>query len=148
MKNYLFPVLISLFLVACSKNDVNNNNPFLPNYSFDTGNTINTSLPQFTDLQFSGNYIILGSPYGINGTVISRIGDSFSAFELTDPNHTLQPCSKLSVPNLSTIASCNCDDGNSYEIFNGLPQEGSNGQYPLKRYFVEVSGTIIRVYNN
>ncbi len=87
MKTLLVTSLMFLFLVSCSKNNVNNNNPFLPDYSFDTGNAINTALPQFTDLQFSGIYIILGSPYGINGTVISRIGDSFSAFELTDPNH-------------------------------------------------------------
>lgn len=146
MKNYFILVLIGLLLTSCSKNDVNNNNPFLPNYAFDTGNLINTNLPAYSSLQFTGNYILLSSDYGINGVVVSRFGDSFFAFELTDPNHSIQTCSKLSVQGI--IASCDCDDGNSYEILSGQGQEGTTGQYLLKPYFVEVNDNIIRVYNN
>lgn len=146
MKTRLFITLICLFLASCSKNNVNNNNPFLPDYSFDTGNAINTSLPQFSNLQFPGNYIIMGSNYGINGFVVYYSGISYTAFELTDPNHTLQTCSKLTIQGV--IATCGCEDGNSYDILTGQGQEGTNGQYLLKPYFVEVNGNIIRVYNN
>jgi len=146
MRNVFFKFLICLFLVACSKNNVNNNNPFLPNYSFDTGNLINTNLPQFNSLLFSGNHITLGSPYGINGIVVSRFGSSYFAFELTDPNHAIQTCSKLTIEDI--IATCTCDDDNSYEILSGQGQEGTTGQYLLKPYFVEVNDNIIRVYNN
>lgn len=144
-KTILF--LSLLLLVACSNNDPILNNPNLPNYTFDTGNLINTNLPQYSILQFPGNFVILNSPYGINGVVLYYAGGSnYSAFEITDPNHAINNCSTLSVEGI--IATCNCDDGNSYDILNGAGRTGTTGSYALKRYFVEVSGTIIRVYNN
>lgn len=146
MKNTLFKTLICLLIVSCSKSNVNNNNPYLPNYEFDTGNIINTSLPQFNDMQFPGNHIILSSDFGINGVVVYYSGSTYSAFEITDPNHSIQTCSTLTVEGV--IATCSCDDGNSYDILIGQGREGTTGQYPLKRYFVEVNGSIIRVYNN
>lgn len=147
MKNILFKALICLLIVSCSKKDINTDNEFLPNYAFDTGSLINTNLPEFSDLQFGGNYKTLNSNYGINGIVIYCISvGNYTAFELSDPNHNLQACSKLNVD--VPIATCSCDDGNSYEIVTGQPQEGTTGQYGLKPYFIEVSGSIIRVYNN
>ena len=146
MKNFLFKSLICLLIVACSKSNVVRNNPNLPNYSFDTGNLINTNLPEYSNLQFAGNHVILNSNYGINGVVVYNSGTSYTAFELTDPNHSIQNCSNLAVQGV--IATCSCDDGNSYEILSGQGQEGTTGQYLLKPYFVEVSSNIIRVYNN
>lgn len=146
MKNRLFIPIMCLLLVYCSQNDVNNNNPFLPNYSFDTGNMINTDLPAYSNLQFPGNYILLDNIYGINGVVVYNSGISFTAFELTDPNHAIQTCSKLTVQGV--VASCNCEDENSYDILTGQGQEGTSGQYLLKPYFVEVNGNIVRVFNN
>jgi hypothetical protein len=91
--------------------------------------------------------VILNSPYGINGVVLYYAGGSnYSAFEITDPNHPISNCSTLSVEGI--IATCDCDDGNSYDILNGIGRTGTTGSYSLKRYFVEVNGSIIRVYNN
>jgi len=144
----LFLILISFFLLSsCSKSDDNNNNSFLPNIAFDTGSMINTNLSQYNHLQFAGNFEIINSPYGINGTVLFYAGGTnYNAFELSDPNHALSSCSSLTVNGV--IASCDCDDGNSYDILTGLGQEGTIGQYSLKRYFVEVNGNIIRIFNN
>ena len=144
-----FLILVSFFIIsACSKSDdSNNNNAFLPNIAFDTGNLINTNFPQYNNLLFAGNYIVLNKPYGINGTVLFYAGGTnYSAFELSDPNHRLSTCSSLTVNGI--IASCDCDDDNAYDILIGLGQEGTTGQYALKRYFVEVNDNIIRVFNN
>ena len=150
MKKILILLLLALvFSTSCKKNDDDNltSNPNIPNAVFDTGNAINTSLPQYNQLQFPGNYVILNnSNYGINGVVLYYSGASYSAFELSDPNHSLNSCSILSVEGV--IATCTCDDGNSYEIIGGTPNQGTTGQYTLKRYVVEVNGNIIRVYNN
>ncbi len=151
MKKVLFYVFFFLFtLFSCNKNDDDNTNgnPNIPRAVFDTGNQINTNLPQYNQLLFAGNFIVLNNNnYGINGIVVFYSGgENYSAFELTDPNHPINTCSKLSVDN--AIASCSCDDSNTYEISNGLPLEGTTGQYPLTRYFVEANGSIIRVYNN
>lgn len=143
----LFYIVCFVLLVGCSANNDIIKNPYLPNYEFDTGTLINTNLPQFNQLKFPGNYVILNSPYGINGFVLYYAGGSnYNAFEITDPNHALSSCSKLSVEGI--IATCDCDDGNSYDILNGIQREGTTGNYPLIRYHVEVQGSIIRVYNN
>lgn len=145
--NKIFLLISLLILTACSNNDPILNNPNLPNYTFDTGTLVNTNLPQYNILKFPGNFKILDSPYGINGVVIYFAGGSnYNAFEISDPNHSLNNCSKLSVDGI--IATCNCDDGNSYDILNGIGRTGTTGSYALKRYFVEVNGNIIRVYNN
>lgn len=141
--------LLILAFFSCSRNEdaVIVNNPYLPNYTFDTGNLINTNLPQFADLKFPGSsVIILDKAVGINGVVVFNAGGTFNAFELTDPNHNIENCSILQVE--GSTASCICNDGNSYDIISGAMQEGTNGQYTLKRYFVEANNSIIRVYNN
>ena len=136
-----------ILFVACSNNDEIKSNPYIPNYSFNTDNLINTDLPQFSQLKFANNYITLHDSYGVNGIVLYYFGgDQYSAFELTDPNHIPSPCSLLNVEGI--IATCTCDDGNSYEILGGLGREGTTGNYTLKRYITEVRGSIIRVYNN
>ncbi|QRM88399.1 hypothetical protein FG167_03900 [Lacinutrix sp. WUR7] len=147
MKKLILTVVTSFLLFACSKNDNNNDNEYLQNYSFDTGNLINTGLvaSPYGDLDIPGNYAVVPN-YGINGIVVYYSGISYSAFELSDPNHHIQSCSTLTIEGI--IASCDCEDGNSYEIVTGQPQNGTTGAYGLKPYFVEVSGNIIRVYNN
>ncbi|EGV42293.1 hypothetical protein BZARG_523 [Bizionia argentinensis JUB59] len=139
---------ITFIFTSCSKNDDNvRQNEFIPDYQFDTGSLINTNLPQYNDMEFPNNFIILSNTYGINGVVVFYAGgNNYSAFELTDPNHVIRDCSKLTVTGV--IATCNCDDAKSYDILTGQPQEGTTGRYGLKRYYVEKTGNIIRVYNN
>jgi len=149
LKSIIVVLLIGIVFISCNKNDDDNqdNNQNIPNSVFDTGSLINTNLPQYNQLQFPNNYVILNNNYGINGVVLYHAGNNnFNAFELSDPNHQLNTCSTLTVSGIE--ASCSCDDGNSYEILNGERLDGTTGQFSLKRYFVEVSGTIIRVYNN
>ena len=146
MKILLFAIGFVL-LTNCSTDNSVTRNPYLPNYEFNTGSLINTNLPEFNKLKFAGNSIVLNSPYGINGLVVYYAGgNNYNAFELTDPNHQISACSKLSVEGV--IATCTCNDGNSYDLLNGIKREGTTGLYALIRYRVEVSGSIIRVYNN
>ena len=147
MKHYSISIVIALLLMTCSSNDDGRTgNPNIPNFQFDTGNLINTNLPQFSQLQFPGNFIVLNE-YGVKGVVLYSSGTTFSAFELSDPNHQVNTCSRLTVEGVSS-ASCNCEDGNSYEIILGSQNEGTAGQYGMVRYAVEASGNIIRVFNN
>ena len=148
-KTYFVFILLVTVVLSCKKDDdtiARNQN--IPNAAFDTGNLINTSLPQFNNLLFPGNFITLNDNYGINGVVVYYVGGTnYTAFELSDPNHPLTSCSRLTMD--GTIAVCNCDDGNSYTVpANGLPQSGTTGQFSLVPYAVEVNGNIIRVFNN
>jgi hypothetical protein len=148
MSKSLFTLLIcSCLVLSCQKNDDNdNNNNFIPEIGFDTFDSINTALPQYSNMQFPGNFIVLNG-FGYNGIVVYSKGNNlFSAFEITDPNHAPTSCSVLTVEGIT--ATCNCDDGNSYNIVNGAPFDGTTGQFSLKPYFVEVNGSVIRVFNN
>ncbi|MFD2822813.1 hypothetical protein ACFS5M_03970 [Lacinutrix iliipiscaria] len=146
MKKLILIVFIGFITLSCSKNDdTSRTNEYLPEQNFDTGSTINTNFPQYSSLQFPGNHEVI-EEYGLNGIVVYYSGSSYLAFELSDPNHALQTCSKLTIEGV--IATCGCSDTNQYDILTGQAQDGTTGQYTLKPYFVEVSGTIIRVYNN
>lgn len=149
MKHLVLIVLGALMYSGCgNSDDINNDNPNIPDYTFDTGLLINTNLPQYSNLLLAGNYItVVNGGFGVNGFVLYYAGNNlYSAFELTDPNHQFRNCSNLTVTGIHV--TCNCEDENTYEILNGLPVEGTVGEYPLKRYFVEVNGNIIRVFNN
>lgn len=136
-----------VLVTSCQKNDDgDNNNNFIPDINFDTFDSINTALPQYNDLQFPGGSIVING-FGYNGIVIYNTGNTYYAFEITDPNHVPSGCSILNVE--GTIATCNCEDGNSYSIAGGgVPFDGTTGQYSLKPYFVETNGNVIRVYSN
>jgi len=145
-------ILISIFTLttSCKKDDDINNqnrNPNIPNAVFDTQNLIDTNLPQYNNLLIPSQHVVVtGGNIGINGIVVFYSGSDYKAWELSDPNHGLSDCSMLTVNGI--IATCNCDDDNSYEIVSGLPQTGTTGQFTLIPYQVEVTGTVIRVFNN
>jgi len=147
-RTLVFTLIVFVFVLSCKKSDDNNNgNSFIPNIAFDTQGTINTNLPQFSNLAFAGGSITTSDVFGFNGIVVYNSGNgNFVAFELTDPNHIPNNCSVLTVDGIT--ATCNCDDGNSYNIVNGQPFEGTSGPFGLVPYFVEVNGNIIRVFNN
>ena len=44
------------------------------------------------------------------------------------------------------VATCNCEDENSYNIITGELLEGE-GQYSMKPYRIERRGNTIEVYN-
>ncbi|AEH01092.1 hypothetical protein [Lacinutrix sp. 5H-3-7-4] len=143
-------LLLVTFTNSCKKDDDINNqnqNPNIPNAVFDTQNLIDTGLPQYNNLLIPSQHVIVtGGNIGINGIVVYYTGSSYLAWELSDPNHQISNCSTLTVNGI--VASCSCDDDNSYFIANGLPESGTTGQYTLVPYQVEVNGNVIRVYNN
>jgi len=147
LKTLVVILFTGILFNSCNNDDDNNqnNNPNIPNAIFDTGNLIDTRLPQYNQMQFPGNHITLNNNYGINGVVLYFTGSTYSAFELSDPNHQITTCSNLTVS--GPIATCSCEDGNSYEIITGQREEGTTGQYTLVPYRVEVNGSIIRVFN-
>jgi len=150
MKKIAFLLLLTItFTNSCKKDDDINNqnrNPNIPNAVFDTQNMIDLNLPQYNNLTIPSQSItVVGNNIGINGIIVFYTGSDYRAWELSDPNISLSSCSPLSVEGI--IATPNCDNGNSYEIVSGLPQTGTTGQYTLVPYRVEVSGSIIRVFN-
>lgn len=142
MKRFL-PIFLLIFTFSgCSSDDDLRRNPYLPHLNFSVN--FDLSLPEYNQLNFPGNKFVTRN-YGINGIVIFNLNnDQYMAFELTDPNHVPQACSSLTVE--GTQATCNCGDGNKYEVITGQPLTGE-GKHTLKPYRVERIGDVLRISN-
>jgi|TARA_R110002020_G_scaffold193717_1_gene394244 hypothetical protein len=143
MKKPLFFLLFSVIFSACSTNDDNDfNNPNLIDLNFRL--QLNLDFPEYNDLQFPGNSFTTYNE-GIKGVVVYNINNSqYTAFELSDPNHPPNNCSAMTVEGI--IATCNCEDANSYNIITGELMEGE-GEYSMKPYRIERRSNTIEVYN-
>src|SRR5690606_35385479 len=131
MNKPLVLLLLLFGMVSCEPDDEIRNNPYFTEVSFRLN--INLNLPEYNSLNFPGNSYTSYN-HGINGVVVYNINNNqYTAFELSDPNHQLSNCSRLTVQGI--IATCSCGDGNSYNILTGELSSGT-GQYSLKPYRV------------
>lgn len=142
MKKIFLFVFLGILLNCDKDNTVQNNNPYLPNYSFTY--TINTTLPQYSNLEFPSNGIYINTAgIGIRGVFVFNAGSgNYTAFDAACPNQPLTDCSTMTINGIE--ANCSCDNAN-YSLFTGL---ASGKQYPMKQYRVEVvNASTLRVYN-
>ena len=146
MYKFLFSLLIIVILVSCNKNNddgINNNNPYLtpPIVTI----TLNLNLPEYNPLRFPGNSIVLPQQ-GIKGIIVYNVNnDLYTAFDLTDPNHLPNSCSKMTVEGI--IATCTCEDQNAYDIVTGQITPPVQNTYPMHQYRISRSGDNITVSN-
>ncbi len=137
MKKTFFLFLLSSILAGCSNNNFNNNNPYLPNYTFSI--EINTDLPSYSNLKYVSNAVYYQNA-GVRGIYIFNNGSGFNAFDAACPNQQLSNCSTMTLNGINLICPC---DSENYNLFTGQ----STLQYPLKQYRVQVNGPVIHVYN-
>ncbi|GGD18776.1 Rieske (2Fe-2S) protein [Flavobacterium orientale] len=140
MRKAILVLIFSFTLLNCDSDGFNNNNPYLPNYSFSFD--VNMNLPLYSQLQFVSNGVLITQPgVGVNGIIVFNAGNGvFNAFDAGCPNQPLTSCSTMTINGINAVCPC---DNEEYSLFTGLGAL----QYPLKRYRVEVLGNIIRVYN-
>jgi len=144
MYHKLLASFLVLTLLSCSDDDSqNNNNPNLLNPLINLN--LNLNLPQYNPLKFPGNSLIINGE-GIKGIVIYNVNNSlYTAFELSDPNHTPSNCSKMTVNGI--LATCPCtSDTNTYDIVTGQHQSNET-LYPLQQYFAVRNGDVVQVSN-
>ncbi len=145
MKNILLVSILFITLLSCSNNDDNNTNvnPFLaaPSVNF----SLSLNLPEYDPLKFPGNSVII-SNQGIKGVVVYNVNnDLYTAFELSDPNHIPNSCSKMEVEGI--LANCQCNDNNKYDIVTGKFTPTNNTKYPMLQYRAIREGDVINVFN-
>jgi nitrite reductase/ring-hydroxylating ferredoxin subunit len=135
-KFWLLIVFVSL-LISCSDNGVSNKNPNIPSYPVNL--TVDMNLPAYSNLKFPSNAVIVPN-YGAKGIIIFNTGSGYNAFDAACPNQAVTSCIAMTINGINAVCSC---DKTEYSLFTGL----GGKEYPLKQYRVEVSGTIIHVYN-
>ena len=125
---------------SCSSDDNRINNPNVNPISFTI--SLNTNLPEYSQLQFPGNTIYVANA-GIRGVFVINTGSSIRAWEATDPNHVPNACSTMNLNGVE--ANCSCED-NTYTLYTG--QDTSQElPYTLIEYRVSQNGNDIVVSN-
>ncbi len=140
-----FISILFLLLLSCSKSDLKQNqNPYLTNPVINLN--LNLNLPEYNPLKFPGSLIVV--PQGIKGIVVYCVSETYYlAFDLTDPNHPPNECSRMELDGL--IARCPCPtDDNAYLITNfGQPTTPDGNKYPMQQYRAERRGNNIIITN-
>ena len=144
MKYTLLTLLIGILFTGCKSDDdqlQENPNLFDPIVNF----TLNLNLPEYNGLKFSGNSYIAQNQ-GIGGIVIYNVNNElYTAFDLSDPNHPPNDCSRMTVEGV--VASCLCTtDENRYEIVSGQSQNNPD-TYPMQQYRIVRNGNTLQVSN-
>lgn len=143
MKRFFTIIVLLIVCLSCEKdNNQNNNNPYLPNYSFDI--TLNMSFPQYSNLQFPSNAVYVNAAgAGVRGLIVFNAGSgNYLAYDAACPNQPLADCSTMTINGINAVCAC---DNAEYSLFTGL---ASGMQYPMKMYRVQViDATTIKVYN-
>ncbi|MCA0131513.1 hypothetical protein [Winogradskyella alexanderae] len=131
-------LIITLVLLSCNRDDDINSNC---NFLFDAGVnlTVNTNLPQFSQLQFPSNGVYV-SGQGNNGIWLWRLNSAtLLAWDAADPSRPPAPCSTLTDVGGGIVES-GCDDANQYSLLTGQGLEGNSSPCTLKPYRVELLG--------
>jgi nitrite reductase/ring-hydroxylating ferredoxin subunit len=139
MKWKLILVLL-IFIISCD-DVVVEQNPYLPNYSFEY--QLNLNLPLYDNLRFTGGTHTIND-IGVKGVHLFNLnGSQLMAWEASCPNHAPNQCSLTSIKGIE--AHCACDDY-LYSLATGQPlTEGA--VYGLVNYRVRRNGNQVLIYN-
>lgn len=137
MKKIFLIIAFVSILFSCTDSERSNKNPYIPNYAVNL--SVDMNLPAYSNLKFVSNGVIIPN-YGAKGIIIFNAGGTYNAFDAACPNQDLNSCVAMTINGINAVCSC---DKTEYSLFTGL----GGKDYPLKQYRVEVSGTVIRVYN-
>lgn len=137
--------IVSMLSFSCKNDDdFTGNNPNLINPLVNI--SLNLSLPEYDALKFPGGSVLLNPPQGIRGVVVYNINNTeYSAFELSDPNHTPNSCSRMEIDGIIATCPCTTDD-NEYNIVTGQNMVDQN-LFPMLRYRAVRNGNVISVSN-
>jgi nitrite reductase/ring-hydroxylating ferredoxin subunit len=141
MKKFIVLLLTFPIVLSCSDSNFNNNNPYLPNYSF----AVDININFYDNLRYSGNAIYTPEA-GIRGLIIFNTGSGYTAFDAACPNQSLSSCSTMTLKGINAV--CPCDNA-EYSLFSGqcIGAKCEEKQYTMKQYRVDVNGNNLRVYN-
>ncbi|MFB9081072.1 hypothetical protein ACFFLS_14765 [Flavobacterium procerum] len=138
MKKIWLFIAFTAVLFSCSDNNRNNNNPNIPNYSVNA--YLDSNLPTYNNLKYVSSPVFV-TGYGAKGIIVMKTGEgTYNAFDAACPNQAFNSCTAMTIDGIYAVCSC---DKTSYNLYTGLGGQ----EYPMKQYRVEVSGTVVHVYN-
>ena len=130
-------LFLIIFIYSCSSNINDSRCNFLLNLGIYY--EVNLNLPQYSDLNFVSNSVYVPD-VGNGGIIIVNSGTGFLAWDASDPNHEILPCSILNINGLEATSSC--AQQNTYSLITGQSL-GTVLNCTLKAYRVESVGNVL-----
>ena len=130
-------LFLIIFIYSCSSNINDSRCNFLLNLGIYY--EVNLNLPQYSDLNFVSNSVYVPD-VGNGGVIIVNSGTGFLAWDASDPNHEILPCSILTINSLEATSSC--AQQNTYSLITGQ-SIGTVLNCALKAYRVESNGNVL-----
>ena len=130
-------LLLIIFICNCSSNINDSRCNFLLN--LDIYYEVNLNLPQYSDLNFISNSVYIPD-VGNGGVIVVNSGTGFLAWDASDPNHEILPCSILNINGLDATSSC--AQQNTYSLITGQ-SINTVLNCTLKAYRVESAGNVL-----
>ena len=137
MKSLLYLLILSLLIISCNSKD-----DYIKEVYVDIN--IDLSLPEYSDLQVSGNSIFIEG--GVEGIIIYHgVGSDYTVY---DRNCSYEPslaCSHIDTVNAG-IAYCGCCTS-AFLISNTGEAINAPALLPLKQYHYSLEGSQMHIYN-
>ena len=130
-------LMLIIFTYSCSSNINDSRCNFLLNLNIYY--EVNLNLPQYSDLNFVSNSVYVPD-VGNGGIIIVNSGTGFLAWDASDPNHEILPCSILNINGLEATSSC--AQQNTYSLITGQSL-ATVLNCTLKAYRVESVGNVL-----
>jgi len=140
---YIYLLVAALIVTSCQDNSIDDPNcQFLLDLSISY--SVNMNLPEYSQLQFTGNSIYIPN-VGNQGIIVAYTGADYFAWDAADPNRIQSECSILVNSGLTAVSSC--EDKNEYSLVTGQALGDGNLPCVLKFYRVQVSGKTLLISN-
>ncbi len=140
MKKIYLIFLILPLIICCEGQNINNNNPYIPNYPVNL--QFNLNLPLYSNIQFPSSHFVYSQGAGARGIVVFNTGTGYNAFDLACPNQPFTSCD-APMTIVGVEAKCTCENI-FYSLFSGKSQWQ---QYPMKQYRTQLNGNTLLVFN-
>jgi hypothetical protein len=144
MRTYFFLGLLATLVLSCSNSDDRlDNNPNLIDPLVQI--SLNLNLPEYNALSFPGGSVIVQNQ-GVGGIVVYNVNnDLYTAFDLSDPNHLPNNCSRMEVTGVIATCTCSTDD-NEYDLVTGSHRTNP-ALFPMQMYRAQLNGSVVTVTN-
>jgi Rieske Fe-S protein len=144
-----FLLFALLFVMGCSKNNNQQANPVPYVY---VSTVINLDNPLYIDLTHQGGYDTLDNIGNKGIIIVHDFADNYWAYDRTCPYHVNATCGKICMGSLNLI--CGHYTGTTfhpcctskYSLDGGNVTNGPS-TYPLRKYNVNLSGSILTISN-
>jgi nitrite reductase/ring-hydroxylating ferredoxin subunit len=139
MKNTIYIAFLLCIIIACKKDNSNNNVPSTPVDIY-----LYTNNPSFINVSTVGGWVYITG--GVRGILVYRKSNTeFMAYDRNCTFQSSEPCATIVVDNTNIAATDTCCNSR-FSIYDGSVFQGP-ASVPLRAYSTSFDGSVLHIYN-